>query len=123
MKLLHFAALSGLATPILGQSQAIPVRTVSTPVSSDSGTFHAITTVRPLSDGRVLVHDVSRRRILLLDATLKSFKTVADTAQGAPNKYGSRSGAVIPYLGDSSVFVDAEAQALIVVAPEGTFGR
>ena len=105
------------------QTAAVPVRVVSAPISTDSGAFRAITSIRPLSDGRVLVHDGTLRRLVLVDPSLRAFKVIADSAAGAPNKYPSRLGALIPFLGDSSVFVDTDAQALIVVEPSGKFGR
>jgi hypothetical protein len=110
-------------TSASAQQSTIPVRSLSASVSTDSGVFRAITTVRPMSDGRVLVHDVSLRRLVLFEPTLKTFKVVADTSSVARNKYGSRPAGLIPYLGDSSVFVDTDAQALIVVDPAGAFGR
>jgi hypothetical protein len=78
--------------------------------------------VRVLSDGRALVNDATGRRIVLLDASLKGATIVADET-GSRTKYGSRASSVIPFLGDSTLFVDFDARALVVIEPAGRFGR
>jgi hypothetical protein len=103
--------------------QPIPIRTLTTPVATDSGIFRSITSIRALSDGRVIVNDANRKRLLMFDSTLRSFTTLADTAASAPNRYPMRQAGIFPYFGDSTIFVETEAQALIVVDPSGKFGR
>jgi hypothetical protein len=119
---------SGLAFALVASSavaqQRIPIRTLTAPVATDSGIFRAVTSIRALSDGRVIVNDGFRRRVVMFDSTLRSFTTLADTAATAPNRYPSqRQAGIFPFLGDSTIFVDTEAQALVVIEPSGKFGR
>lgn len=116
------ASLIGFRSP--AQQQRIPVRTLGPIASTDSAVVRAATSVRPLSFGGVLVLDNSRRRIVLLDSTMKRVTTVADTAVGAPNKFPYHPGyKLISYFGDSTVFADFDSQSLLVIAPNGTFAR
>ena len=100
----------------------IPVREVTAPVATDSGMLRSATHVRGLSDGRVVVNDGTRRRLVLFDATLKAMTILADTAAGAAKPYGTRA-ALIAFTGDSTLLVDFDAQALVVIDPAGRFGR
>lgn len=120
-----FLGVALLAAPHASIAQTtastIPVRALTTVASSDSGMFRSAT-LRPLSSGNVLVNDRTRRRLVMLDPTLKSVKVLADTAAGAPNRYPQVSG-LVPFIADSSIFVDNESQSLIVIDPNGKFGR
>jgi hypothetical protein len=102
---------------------AIPVRALTAAVSSDSGVFRSAPNVRALSNGSVLVNDRTMRRLVMLDSTLKKLNIIADTAPGAPNRYGAQVTGLIPFVGDSSIFIDNESQSMIVVDPTGRFGR
>jgi hypothetical protein len=104
-------------------TRAIPVRTLTPAVSTDSGVLRSTTNVRALSNGTVLVNDRLLRRLIMLDSTLKKLNIIADTAPGAPNRYGAQTTGLIPFMGDSSIFVDNESQSLILVDPNGKFGR
>jgi hypothetical protein len=60
----------------------------------------------------------------MFDSTMKNLFVIADTAAGAPNPYGVQGiTGLIPYIGDSSLFIDVQAQAMIVVDPNGKMGR
>lgn len=102
--------------------QQIPIRTLA-PVAKVSGTFGGVLGVRQLPGGRVLINDVVRRRLAVFDSTLTSFTVLADTA-GAGVKYtGVRGLALIPYLGDTTLFVDYDSRSLVVIGPDGKLGR
>jgi hypothetical protein len=123
-KTVHYLlGLGTLSFPTLAHGQTIPVRTVSTTASTDSGLFSGITTVRALSDGRVLVNDLTRRRLVFLDSSLKRFNFLADTAAGAPNRFGAQRIRLLPFLGDSSLWIDEDASAIVLIEPSGKFGR
>jgi hypothetical protein len=85
--------------------------------------FKAVTGVRPLSDGRLLVNDGSSRRIVALDSALSHPSVLIDSAAGHDNSYGTGSGGLIPYAGDSTLFVDRAAQAFVVIDPAGRIAR
>jgi hypothetical protein len=59
----------------------------------------------------------------MLDANLKSSSVVIDSTTGAPNSYGPRATPIIPYLGDSTLFVDNASQSLLVIDPAGKVAR
>jgi hypothetical protein len=59
-----------------------------------SGVVNTVDAIHVMSDGRVLLNDGSRRRLLLFDSTLKGFTISADTAAGARVNYGVASDAL-----------------------------
>ena len=91
--------------------------------ATDSGALWSAAGIRPLSDGRVLVNDATRRRLVLFDQTLKRFIRIADTAVGAPVTYGTFGAVTIPFLADSTVLLDQQARAFVVISPGGRIVR
>lgn len=104
-------------------AQTIPVRNAVPLARTDSGVFRFIGHVRALSNGSVIVNDIALRRVTMLDSTLQRRTILADTTTGARNNYGAQGAALVRYTGDSTLFVDRTAQALIVIDPEGRFTR
>ena len=75
----------GVSTPLLAQSLP-PVRPLGAVVRiSPSDVFGSISSVRPLPGGRVLVNDLTRRQLLLLDSTFAQEAVVADTTAATAN--------------------------------------
>lgn len=95
-----------------------PVQSVST--ESFGG---VVNNIRALPGGRVLVNDMLNRRVVLLDSTLSLVKVVADTTPATGNAYGSSIGNLIPFRGDSTLFVDAQSLSMLVIAPNGDVAR
>lgn len=116
------AALLLFAAPLLAQ-QPIPVRALSPAIATDSGMLMSISGVRALSGGKVLVDDVTRRRLIVLDSTLMKFTVGADTADGSKTRYGMQMTRLMRFTGDSSVMIDRESQVLVVIDPFGNTGR
>lgn len=116
-------ALAG-ATAVHAQT-AIPVRELRNTVSSDTSVLMGLSSVRHLPNGSVLVNDPTKRQLVLFDSTLRNFKVIADTSSNSPNSYGLRPsvGGLIPYVADSSLFIDSESQAFLVIDPQGEFKR
>ncbi|MEO7998987.1 MAG: hypothetical protein ABI852_16160 [Gemmatimonadaceae bacterium] len=116
------APTSTQAQPRTTQS-TVPVRELSAPVISKQ-TFSNIFNVRQIADGQVLVNDGLRRQVVLLDAKLAPSRVVLDSVT-SPNgeRYGAVAAPLLAYLGDSSLFVDREAQALLVIDPNGKIVR
>lgn len=81
------------------------------------------TVTRALPNGSVIVNDVARRRLLLLDPTLENYTVIADSTSGSVNGYGQRPGALIPYVADSSLFLDATSSSFLVIDPAGKVTR
>lgn len=103
---------------LLAQGQP-RIATLAPKYASDSGVFQFVQGVRALPGGHVLVNDPDRRRLILLDSTLKQVAVVLDTAAGDRNSYGRQAGAIIPYLGDSTLFLERVGQVFILVDPSG----
>jgi hypothetical protein len=79
--------------------------------------------VRELSDGRVVVNDAGRRRLLLFDKELASVSVIADTAPGRKAQYGARPSAIVQYVGDSTLFVDVAGRGFLVLDGAGNVAR
>jgi len=81
--------------------------------------------VRVLPDGRVLVNDGTRLRLVLFDSALGHPVTVLDNTSQASRNYGSRR-IVDPLLAfhtDSTLFFDPASKAAVVLDPNGAVGR
>ncbi len=118
------AALTLLSTQGRAQQQQPPaVRQLGpiTNVSRDS--LASVTAAVQVSGGRVYVNDISARRVLLYDSTLASMTVVADSSGSSANAYGSRAGTLLPYRGDSALFITPAALSMLVLSPEGAITR
>ena len=84
-----------------------------------------IGSVRHLPNGSVMVNDPTKRQLVLFDSTLAKFRIIADTTTNTPNSYGLRSsnGGLVPYMADSTLFLDSESAAFLVFDQTGTFAR
>ncbi len=94
-----------------------PVRRISTASAVSTEDIGAITSVLELADGRVLVNDGVRRRLVLMDTTLKTVEVVLDSLAEVANTYGTRPGMLIPYRADSMLFVDPASYAALILDP------
>ena len=111
------------ATPLVlvAQQQAVPVRDVAAPAFS-SEHFVATPNLRQLPGEKVLVNDLRGKRLLVFDSTLKTFTTSADSNGTNGTVYPSFGGLANPlmrYFGDSSLFIDFQAHAYLVIDPAG----
>ena len=100
----------------------IPVRPLGALLRTSAMTFSQIQHLRATSDGQVLVNDPGKRQVILLDSSLANPKVVVDSAGGA-NMYGQSAGALIPFAGDTTLFVDRGASAFLVIDPKGDVAR
>jgi hypothetical protein len=105
----------------LAAQQAPRVRLLNLPSAASKTVFGNVTTVRQLPNGGVLVNDVAKRQLVLLDPNFATATVVLDSST-AGNSYGPRGGALIPY-GDSTLFVDAASLSMLVLSPTGTIAR
>ena len=106
------APLPGPAIHLIQSAQAVSVEPLG-----------AVNSVRHLPDGRVLVNDGTRRRLLLLDSTLTNVTVVLDSLTEVENAYGTRAGSLIAYRGDSSLFIDPATLAMLVLDGSGRIVR
>ena len=100
-----------------------PVRRISTATALSTEELGTINSVLELRDGRVLVNDGTRRRLVLMDTTLKTVEVVLDSLAEVANTYGTRAGTLIPYRADSMLFVDPGAFAVLVIDPAAHVAR
>jgi hypothetical protein len=105
------------------QQHGPPVRRISTASAVSQQLIGSITGVRELPDGRVLLNDGQSRRLLLLDTMLVTQRVVLDSMSENESTYGNQQGGLIPYRGDSTIFVDRNSLAMIVLDPEGNISR
>lgn len=133
VSVLSLAAPIALATRADGQGSGIqatsarvggpPVRRIESASALSSEPLGSITTVRQLPNGRLLLNDGTRRRLLMLDSTLSVIKVVLDSLTEVQNAYGTRPGALIAYRGDSTLFVDPATYAMLVIDGDGNIAR
>jgi hypothetical protein len=106
------------APPPLAASAGPPVQRIESASAISSEPLGAVSSVRELRDGRLLVNDGVRRRLLLMDSTMTMIAVVLDSVSEVANTYGPRAGALLPYRGDSILFVDPASYAMVVLDPE-----
>lgn len=100
-----------------------PIQRIESASALSAEAFGAITGVRELSDGRVLVNDGTRRRLHMMDTTLATTRVVLDSLSEVAHSYGVRAGALIPARGDTTFFVDPAALAVVVLGPDAEMVR
>ena len=104
------------------QSSRPPLRPLG-PTLATSDAMGAVAAVQALPGGRLLVNDPARRRVVLLDSMLKEVAVVADTTAVTKNAYGGQNGGLIPFRGDSALFVDPQSLSMLVIDPAGKIAR
>jgi hypothetical protein len=120
---LSISSLIAAAQEPLSATAGPPVRRIESALAVSTEQITAITSVRQLSDGRVMVNDGSRRRLIIMDSTLKHVTVVLDSMTDVENSYGIRPGALIAYLGDSTLFVDPASYSILVIDAAGKIAR
>lgn len=117
--------IGGVARDLHAQSQskpnAIAVREVTVRDKS-SLLFANIFQVRQIANDEVLVNDGLRRQLILLDRGLAFSRVVLDSVSSG-ERYGIAASPIIAALGDSTLFVDREARALLLIGPTGNVVR
>ena len=120
---LTFIALTTLASS-LGLAQSLPpVRQLGPVTAVAKEPLGAVSSVRHLPDGRVLVNDIIGRRVVMFDPSLTTATVVADTTSATANAYGPRPGGLIAYAGDSTLFIDPASLSMLVIDPSGKIAR
>ncbi len=107
-----------LATPPSTTTTKTPepaVRRIERTEAISSVAFGSISSVRQLPDGRVLVNDGARRRLVLLDSALSNPTVVLDSFAEVRNAYGRRAGTLITDVRGATLFVDPASLAVLVL--------
>jgi hypothetical protein len=105
------------------QSQMPSIRQLGPVTAVGKDSLGAVTTVRQLPNGRVLVNDIVGRRVVMFDSSLSSLSVIADTTSATANAYGVRPGGLIAYRGDSTLFIDPASLSMLLIDPSGKIAR
>jgi hypothetical protein len=115
--------LSALTTATArAQQSRPPLRQLGRAIST-SEALGAVSAVRQLPNGLLLVNDPIKRQLLLMDSSLKTIAVVADTTSATKHAYGARGGGLLAYRGDSTLFVDPASLSMLVIDPAGKIVR
>jgi len=119
-RLYHALSLGLLAAAPLAAQQLPPVRPLG-PITkvSPADILGSVSTVRPLPNGGAIVNDLTRRQLILLDADFKKQAVIADTTPATANSYSGRLAGLIPFKGDSSLFIDPQSLSMLVIDGKG----
>ncbi|MEP6781572.1 MAG: hypothetical protein ABJC26_16860 [Gemmatimonadaceae bacterium] len=119
--LLHAIAASAITvTASTAVAQAVvPIRELSPVEAKTSAPLGAILGLRPLSGGRLLINDGLHRQLIILDGNLSNPTVMMDSVAVGGQSYGPRPSPFIPYLADSTLFVDGTSLSLLVIDPTG----
>src|SRR5688500_898753 len=118
---LCFAALLA-ALPPVGAQQRPEVRPLGPVVAQSSEPFGPMVFIRAAANG-VIVNDPMSRRLVRLDDALANPQVIADSTPATANAYSGRSGALLAYRGDSTLFVDPQSLSMLVIDPAGKVTR
>lgn len=111
------------STAVAQQSSERPPARPLGPALATSAPMGAVSAVRQLPGGRLLVNDPVGRRVVMLDSMMKQIAVVADTTPATQNAYGVRGGGILPYRGDSTLFLDPASLSMLVLDPNGMIAR
>lgn len=111
-----------IAQPLAAQDK-IKVRELPAPVAVSTDTLGPRVAVRALSDGRVLVNDIQRYRVLMYDKSLAHFTAALDSS-GTSGVIGGSSISIpsahlIAMPADSTMFLDIATRSLLTIDPTG----
>ncbi|MDQ6612805.1 MAG: hypothetical protein M3Y64_10260, partial [Gemmatimonadota bacterium] len=112
-------SLSLSLAAVAGAQAVVPIRELSAVEAKTSEQFGSIFGIRQLAGGKVLVNDGARRQLVVLDANLAHRTVLVDSVADGGQSYGPRAAPLIPYLADSSLFVDGASLSLLVIDPSG----
>jgi hypothetical protein len=113
-----------VATSPLCLAQSLPpIRQLGPVTAVAKEPLGAVSSVRHLPDGRVLVNDIVGRRVVMFDPSLSTVTVIADTTSATASAYGVRPGGLIAYRGDSTLFVDPASLSMLLIDPNGKIAR
>lgn len=113
--LLSFATAAGAQLP--------PIRPLGPAVATTTESFRSVPSVRALSDGRVLISDMTARRLLIFDSTLAKGQPVLNPGGAAALQYPARGGLLLALGGDTTLVQDAAGASFIQLDPAGRVTR
>jgi hypothetical protein len=109
-------AVFAIAWDTAHAQQPIPIRTLAPVLEKTTETIGIFAGLRHLPDGRVVVNDALRRRMLVFDATLATYTVSADS-NGTGSIYSRQMVAgLYPYIGDSTLWPDMKVDSVRHIA-------
>lgn len=99
------------------RAQSVPIISLGQPTATFAEPFDQVTSVRELSDGRVLVADLLARAVSLADLDLGTASAVGREGQG-PKEF-SFPMALVALPGDSTLLVDPAQRRFLMIGPDG----
>ena len=121
--LLAFSIGTALTAQPSWAQDKIKVRELPAPVAVSTDSLGMRLSVRALSDGRVMVNDIQRFRVLIYDKSLQRFTPALDSS-GTSGTLGN-SGVSIPSAhliampADSTMYLDIASRSLLTIDPNG----
>ena len=106
-----------------GPQKLPPIRPLGAVEQKSAELFGAVSSVRALPGGRLLMNDITGRRLMLFEPSLATYIVVADTSSATANAYSSRAAGLLAYRGDSSLFVDPTSLSMMVIDGKGQIAR
>ncbi|MEO8621851.1 MAG: hypothetical protein ABI625_12350 [bacterium] len=116
-------AVVGLAGAQTAVAPKIPIRQLPAASATSTDSIGSVAAVRQLPNGNLLVNDQARRRVVLMDPSMKVIGLVADSTSSTNNAYGVRPGGMIAYRGDSTLFIEPAGLSMLVIDPAGKIVR
>jgi len=120
---LTLIALTAATSQLCAAQSLPPVRQLGPVTAVAKEPLGAVSSVRALPDGRVLINDIVGRRVLMFDSTLSTATVVADTTSATASAYGTQPGGLIAFRGDSTLFVDPASLSMLLIDPNGKIAR
>lgn len=112
-------ALVALPATVLAQA-SVPVHALSSPLGQSADAFTNISSVRELSNGKVIVSDLVDKSVLLVDLAAGTSVPIGREGQG-PGEYGFP-GELFPLPGDTTLLVDRMNRRFLTILPNGKTG-
>jgi hypothetical protein len=100
-----------------------PVHAIGPTLAISTEPMGSVSQVRHLSGGRVLVNDITGRRLLIFDSSLRHSTVIADSTGASGLHYSSRVAGIIAFRGDSTLFADPITSVLVVLDAAGKVTR
>lgn len=98
-------------------AQSVPVASLGQPTATFEKPFDQVTSLRELSDGRVLVADLLARAVTLADLERGTGTSVGRDGQG-PKEFGFPTG-LVALPGDSTLLIDPAQRRFLMIGPDG----
>ena len=124
MSFARFAlSLSVLAASSAAAQSLPPIRDLGAPVATTTENFRGMPAVRGLSDGRILISDMTGRRLVAYDSGLSKSQPLLTASGPVASQFPGRGGALLPLPGDTTLVFDAMSASFVVLDPKGQVTR